>query len=75
MAKKRIQAPAPHLQHAQMQSTPPTTPPPEKDPPPDDDLVPSLPPDWQPPTFLTQDIPTTESEDSEDEEIKDAIIM
>ena len=40
-----------------------------------DDIVPSLPPDWQPPTFLTQDMPASESEASEEEEIKDAIIM
>ena len=53
MEKKRIQAPAPRLQHAQMKSSPPMTPPPEKDLPPDDDLVPSLPPDWQPPALST----------------------
>ena len=52
-----------------------TAPPTEKDQPSDDDLVPSLPPDWQSPTFLTQDMPTSESEASEDEEVKDAIIM
>ena len=75
MDKKRIQAPAPRLQHAQMKSSPPTTPAPVKDLPPDDDLVPSLPPDWQPPTFLTQDMPTSDSEACEDEEVKDAIIM
>ena len=71
----RIQAPASRPRHTQMQNTQPTTPPTVKDQPPDDDLVPSLPPDWQPPTFLTQDMPTSESEASEDEEVKDAIIM
>ena len=42
----RIQAPAPLLRgpHAQ-RSTPP-----------DDDIVPSLPPDWQPPAFSTQEL-------------------
>ena len=53
----RIQAPASRPRHTQMQNTQPTTPPTVKDLPPDDDLVPSLPPDWQPPTFLTQDMP------------------
>ena len=74
----RIQAPASHSRHTQMQNAQPTiktAPPTEKDQPPDDDLVPSLPPDWQPPTFLTQDMPTSDSEASEDEEVKDAIIM
>jgi hypothetical protein len=41
-----------------MQNTLPTATPSEKDLPPDDDLVPSLPPDWQPPSFLTQDMPS-----------------
>ena len=42
----RIQAPAPRPRgtHAQ-----PSTPP-------DDDIVPSLPPDWQPPAFSTQEM-------------------
>jgi hypothetical protein len=74
----RIQAPASHSRQAQTQNAQPTiktAPPTEKDQPPDDDLVPSLPPDWQPPTFLTQDMPTSDSEASEDEEVKDAIIM
>ena len=57
MDKKRIQAPAPLPRHTQMKHSPPTTPPPWKDLPPDD-IVPSLPPDWQPPTFLTQDMPS-----------------
>ena len=41
----------------------------------DDYIVPSLPPDWQPPAFLTEEVPTSESEASEEEEVKDAIIM
>ena len=74
----RIQAPASHPRHTQMQEAQPTiktAPPTEKDQPPDDDLVPSLPPDWQPPTFLTQDMPTSDSEACEDEEVKDALVM
>ena len=46
-----------------------------KDRPLDDDIVPSLPPDWRPPAFLTEEVPTSESEASEEEEVKDAIIM
>ena len=42
----RIQAPAPLLRHTHAyRSTPP-----------DDDIVPSLPPDWQPPVFSTQEL-------------------
>ena len=75
----RIQAPASRPRHTQMQEAQPTiktAPPTVKDQPPDDDdLVPSLPPDWQPPTFLTQDMPTSDSEASEDEEVKNALVM
>ena len=42
----RIQAPAPLLQGPQMPSKQPS----------DDDIVPSLPPDWQPPAFSTQEL-------------------
>ena len=42
----RIQAPAPRPRGAHAQ---PSTPP-------DDDIVPSLPPDWQPPVFSTQEM-------------------
>jgi hypothetical protein len=47
-----------------------TTPavPPWKEAPLPDDLVPSLPPDWQPPTFSTQETPTSQPEGSDDEE-------
>ena len=41
----------------------------------DDDIVPSLPPDWQPPAFLTEEVPTSESEASEEEESSGALIM
>jgi hypothetical protein len=41
----------------------------------DDDIVPSLPPDWQPPAFLTEEVPTSESEASEEEEASGALIM
>ena len=74
----RIQAPASHSRHTQMENAQPIikpAPPTEKDPPPDDDLVPSLPLDWQPPTFLTQELPTSESEACEDEEVKETIII
>ena len=66
----RIQAPASHPRQAQMQNTLPTAPPSVKDPPPDDDLVPDLPSGWQPPAFLTEDMPTSQSESSEAEEAK-----
>ena len=42
----RIQAPAPLLRGAQLPSKQPS----------DDDIVPSLPPDWQPPAFSTQEV-------------------
>ena len=35
----------------------------------DDDIVPSLPPDWQPPAFLTEEVSVSESEASEEEEV------
>ena len=41
-----IQAPAPLLRGPQLPSKQP----------PDDDIVPSLPPDWQPPAFSTQEM-------------------
>ena len=41
----RIQAPAPLLRGHQMPSKQPS----------DDEIVPSLPPDWQPPAFSTQE--------------------
>jgi hypothetical protein len=34
-----------------------------------DDIVPSLPPDWQPPAFLTEELPPSEPEASEEEEV------
>ena len=40
-----------------------------KDRPLDDDIVRSLPPDWQPPAFLTEEVPTSEPEASEEEEV------
>ena len=43
----RIQAPAPLLRGPQLPSKQPS----------DDDIVPSLPPDWQPPAFSTQEVP------------------
>ena len=42
----RIQAPAPLLRGPQVPSKQPS----------DDDIVPSLPPDWQPPAFSTQEL-------------------
>ena len=42
----RIQAPAPLLRGPQLPSKQPF----------DDDIVPSLPPDWQPPAFSTQEM-------------------
>ena len=45
----RIQAPAPLPRGPQRPSK-------VKDPPPDDDIVPSLPPDWKPPVFSTQEL-------------------
>jgi hypothetical protein len=44
-----IQAPAPLPRGPQRPST-------VRDPPPDDDIVPSLPLDWQPPVFSTQEL-------------------
>ena len=56
-----------HMQRGQPAPTPaaPTV----KDRPLDDDIVPSLPSDWQPPAFLTEEVPTSESEASEEEEV------
>ena len=57
---------------AHMQGGPPApTPaaPTVKDRPLDDDIVPSLPPDWQPPAFLTEELPPSEPEASEEEEV------
>ena len=60
-----------------------TTPivPPCKEAPLPDDLVPSLPPDWQPPIYSTQEVPTSPPAASDEdtrslrEEVKYAIIM
>ena len=71
MDSTRTQARPPRPRHAQMQSAQPAATPTWKDLPPDDDLVPSLPPDWQPPAFLAEDRLTSESESSE--EVKNGI--
>jgi hypothetical protein len=55
------------MQRGQPASTPAA--PTWEDRPLDDDIVPSLPPDWQPPAFLTEEVPTSESEASEEEEV------
>ena len=78
MDSTRTQAHLPLVRPAHMQGGPPApTPaaPTWEDRPLDDDIVPSLPPDWRPPAFLTEEVPTSESEASEEEEVKDAIIM
>ena len=69
----RIQAPAPRPRHTQMQNTQPTTPPTAKDQPPDDDIVPSLPPDWQPPSFSTQEILSSADVSENEEEVKHSL--
>ena len=61
--------------HAGRAARPTPAAPTVKDRPLDDVIVPSLPPDWQPPAFLTEGVPTSESEASEEEEVKDALIM
>ena len=72
----RIQAPAPRPRHTQMQKAQPTiktTPPTVKDQPPDDDLVPSLPPDWKPPSFSTQEILSSADVSENEEEVKHSL--
>jgi hypothetical protein len=53
-----------------MQITLPTATPSVKEPPPDDDLVPSLPPDWQPPAFSTWEMQSSDDVSENDEEVK-----
>ena len=40
-----------------------------------DDIVPSLPSDWKPPIFSIEDMPASQSEASEEKEVKDAITV
>ena len=71
MDNTRTQALLQLVRHAHMQRGQPAPTPAAqtvKDRPLDDDIVPSLPPDWQPPLFLTDEVPTSESEASEEEE-------
>ena len=71
MDSTRTQARPPLAQHAHLQGgqrVPTPAAPTVKGRPLDDDIVPSLPPDWQPPAFLTEEVPTSESEASEEEE-------
>ena len=78
MDSTRTQARPPLAQHAHMQGgqrAPTPAAPTVKGRPLDDDIVPSLPPDWQPPAFLTEEVPTSESEASEEEEASGALIM
>ena len=78
MDNTRTQAHLPLVRPANMQRGPPAPTPAAQtweDRPLDDDIVPSLPPDWRPLAFLTEEVPTSESEPSEEEEVKDAIIM
>ena len=69
MDSTRSQARPPLAQHAHMQrGQPAPTPaaPTVKDRTPEDDIVPSVPPDWQPPAFLTEGRPPSEPEASEE---------
>ena len=70
MEGTRTEACPPAPRHAQMHCTPTW-----KDRPLDDDIVPSLPPGWQPPPFSTQEVQSSRSSSSDEEEVTEGIVM